>query len=121
ATVPQLVAFIAACLGVTCFGAFLYLIDHASRLLRPISIMGLIGKAGLAVIANCYPEPSSNATEARGRGVRGPLARTVPHEGASEIVLAVNVPDLTSLAAKSDGVIELVPQVGDFVATDEPL
>jgi uncharacterized membrane protein len=44
-TVFQLVEFVAACLGVTCFAAFLFLIDHASRLLRPISIMAC-GKGG---------------------------------------------------------------------------
>ena len=121
ANVFQLVAFIAACLGITCFGAFLYLIDYASRLLRPISIMGLIGKTGLAVIESCYPELNPNATEARHHSKREAPARIVPHGGASEIVLAVNVPDLISLAEKSNGVIELVPQVGDFVATDEPL
>jgi uncharacterized membrane protein len=120
-SVSQLVAFVAACLGVACFGAFLYLIDYASRLLRPISIVGLVGKAGLAVISGCYPELNTNVTEPRGHRLRKGPVRIVSHEGASEIVLAVNVPDLISLAEKSNCVIELVPQVGDFVATDEPL
>jgi uncharacterized membrane protein len=120
-SVSQLVAFIAACLAIVCFAAFLYLIDYASRLLRPISIVGRVGKAGLAVIAASYPELSANGAEVRRRSMRGSSARIVPHEGASEILLAINVPDLISLAEKSGGVIELVPQVGDFVATEEPL
>src|SRR6185503_1086202 len=45
-TVPQLVVFVAACLGVLCFAAFLYLIDYAARLLRPISIISRVGQAG---------------------------------------------------------------------------
>lgn len=121
ADVFQLVTFVAACLGVTCFGAFLYLIDYASRLLRPISIIGLVGRSGLAVIANSYPELNPNGGEARPTSERGLAVRTVPHDGASEIVLAVNIPDLIRLAEQSNGVVELVPQVGDFVATDEPL
>jgi uncharacterized membrane protein len=36
-------------------------------------------------------------------------------------VLAVNVTALLAEAKKSNGVIEFVPQVGDFVAVDEPL
>jgi uncharacterized membrane protein len=106
---------------VTCFGAFLYLIDYASRLLRPISIIGRVGKAGLAVIASCYPELNSTETESRLRTVRGRPGRVVVHEGSSEIVLAANVSELIRLADRSGGIIELVPQVGDFVATDEPL
>jgi uncharacterized membrane protein len=117
----QLVTFVAACLAIVCFGAFLYLIDYASRLLRPISIVGLVGKSGLAVIASSYPELNPNGTEARLRNQRGSPLRTVAHEGVSEIVIALNVPRLIELAEQSNGVVELVPQVGDFVATDEPL
>jgi len=45
----------------------------------------------------------------------------VYHQGASEIILAVNVNRLIAAAEKSKGVIEFVPQIGDFIATDEPL
>ncbi len=47
--------------------------------------------------------------------------RVVFHEGTSEIVLAVDLPTLTAAAERANGVIEFVPQVGDFVAVDEPL
>jgi uncharacterized membrane protein len=36
-------------------------------------------------------------------------------------VLAVDIPTLVVLARSHDGMIEFVPQVGDFVAADEPL
>jgi uncharacterized membrane protein len=121
-TAFQLVEFVAACLGVLCFAAFLFLIDYASRLLRPISIMGRVGEAGLAVIQNVYPAPSLGASqEAKPVKRLGSPGRIIQHFGTSEIVLAVNLKDLMALAEKSNGVIELVPQVGDFVATDEPL
>jgi len=45
----------------------------------------------------------------------------VVHRDTSEIVLAVDLPTLLALARRSDGVIEFAQQVGDFVATDEPL
>jgi uncharacterized membrane protein len=121
-TVFQLVLFVAACLGVLCFAAFLFLIDYAARLLRPISIVGLVGKAGLAVIESVYPDPSSGPNKpASHRSKLGKPDRTIRHQGTSEIVLAVNIDELVAEAHNSGGVIEFVPQVGDFVATDEPL
>jgi uncharacterized membrane protein len=46
--VPELVAFIAAMLGVTCMATFLFLIDYAARLLRPVSIVARVGGEGSA-------------------------------------------------------------------------
>ena len=114
--------FLAACLGVLCFAAFLFLIDYASRLLRPISIIGRVGEAGLAVIQNVYPHPTLDTSETTKPVTKlDPPCRTVQHLGKSEIILAVNLKDLMALAEKSHGIIELVPQIGDFVATSEPL
>jgi uncharacterized membrane protein len=45
----------------------------------------------------------------------------VPHQGTSGIVLAANLVTLRRAAQAADGVVELAPQVGDFVAVDEPL
>jgi uncharacterized membrane protein len=43
------------------------------------------------------------------------------HSGTSAIVIAVNLKALVFAAKKTDGVIELAPRVGDFVAVGEPL
>src|SRR5262245_35027384 len=118
----QLVVFTAACLGILCFAAFLFLIDYAARLLRPISIVGLVGKAGLAVIESVYPDPSVGPHKSANQRSRlGKPDRVIQHQGTSEIVLAANTDELVAAARKSGGVIEFVPQIGDFVATDEPL
>ena len=45
--VHQLPLFAVSCLGIACFAAFLYLIDYASRLLRPISILTHVANSGL--------------------------------------------------------------------------
>ena len=122
ADVHQLVLFVAAVLGVFCFAAFLYLIDYAARLLRPISILRHVGKGGLAVIESVYPDPSRGPHHPEIRGqMLGPPSRVVRHDGKSEIVLAVNLAALRTEAEKSNGVVEFVPQVGDFVAVGEPL
>ena len=120
--VHQLVLFLAASLGLLSFAAFFYLIDYASRLLRPISILARVGQAGLAVIENVYPEQSRGAQVADvPRAALGPPDRVIPHHGTSGIVLAANVEALVAAAERCDGTIEFVPQVGDFVAVDEPL
>ena len=121
-TVFQLVVFVAACLGILCFAAFLYLIDYAARLLRPISILSRVGQAGLKVIESVYPEPTLGANRSDApRHELGEPGRVIAHGGTSEIVLAANLHELVAQAQRSNGVIEFVPQVGDFIATDEPL
>jgi uncharacterized membrane protein len=119
----QFVIFVAALLGIACFVAFLYLIDYAARLLRPISIMTRVGSEGLAVIRAVYPELSlrRDLPVQQQRLRLGPPSRVMFHEDSSEIVLAANLKMLLVKAEAADGVIEFVPQVGDFVAAGEPL
>ena len=120
--VHQLILFITALLGVSCFAAFFYLIDYASRLLRPISILTRVGNDGLAVIKSVYPDTSLGPDGPENlRATLGTPDRIVQHEGTSEIILAVNLKVLVVEAERLNGVIEFVPQVGDFVALDEPL
>jgi len=52
---------------------------------------------------------------------RGPPDRDVYHQGKSAIVLAVNVNRLVRMAQAADCVIEVVPQVGDFLAAEDSL
>lgn len=120
--VHQLPLVVAASLALACFAAFLYLIDYASRLLRPISILTRVANEGLAVINGVYPESSLGPKLPKSQ--RQTLAapdRVVKHQATSAIVLAVNLEALKSQAERSQGVIEFVPQVGDFVGVDEPL
>ena len=123
-TVHQLVMFVAALLGISCFLAFLYLIDYAARLLRPITVLAHVGREGLAVIDAVYPDPNResppNLQNLRQNHLGIP-SRVVQHEATSQIVLGVDVDGLVARAEQSNGAIEMVPQVGDFVAVDEPL
>jgi uncharacterized membrane protein len=57
--VDQLLVLVAILLGILSFAAFFYLIDYASRLLRPVSILTRVGDEGIAVIETVYPNPSS--------------------------------------------------------------
>lgn len=120
--VHQLAMFMAALLTIFSFAAFLYLIDYAARLLRPISILALVCKYGLAVIKSVYPDPNRGSESEAGKSFDlGHPDRVIRHLETSGIVLAVNIGQLMDEASQADGIIEFVPQVGDFVAADEPL
>src|SRR6185503_994179 len=55
--VHQLVLLLAGCLAVMSMASFLYLIDYAARLLRPISILTRVADGGLSAVEALYPEP----------------------------------------------------------------
>ncbi len=120
--VSQLVAFVAASLGVICFAAFFYLIDHASRLLRPVSVLSQVGNRGLDVIAKVYPQPSLGPdSPSSKRSALGDPSAIIRHTGGSGIVVFVDIPVLMAEAERTQVVIEFAPQIGDFVAADEPI
>lgn len=120
--VHQLVLFVATMLGILSFAAFFYLIDYASRLLRPISVLTLVGNEGLAVIQNVYPAETLDVDVRRNASRKlGRPDRVIWHRGTSAIVLAVDLEQLRAEAVRSNGIIEFVPQIGDFIAVEEPL
>ena len=119
--VHEIVSLVVALLGITCIAAFLFLIDYAARLLRPVSIVARIADDGLAVIEALYPKPTGPSEADGAADFDGARQRVVHHDGRSEIVVAVDFETLVREARWADGVIEFVPQVGDFVATGEPL
>src|SRR4029077_14855705 len=102
--------------------AFLFLIDYAARMLRPVSLAGRVGKYGLEVMESVYPEQSSEEQDIAGsRHSPGSVEGTILHRGKSAIVVAVNVETLVAEAEKAEGVIEFAPRVGDFAGPGEPL
>ncbi|MBL8415061.1 MAG: DUF2254 domain-containing protein [Propionivibrio sp.] len=120
-TVHQLNAFLSACFGLLSIVTFLFLIDYAARMLRPVSIVARVGESGLAVIKSVYPEQSSRPRTHEPSRKLPPPDRVVVHAGASGAVLAVNLKALVAQARQAGGIIEFVPQIGDFLAADEAL
>jgi uncharacterized membrane protein len=120
--VPTFAVTIAWVLGIASIAAFFFLIDYTARSLRPVSIVWRIGEDGIRVIENVYPEMSGpTQIDATPVPVYASAARTVNHLGRSAIVLAVNLKSLVDTAQRAGGLVELVPCVGDFVATGSPL
>ena len=119
--VHQFNTFIAGMLGLVSLAVFLYLIDYAARMLRPVSIVNRVGESGIAVIRNVYPESTASPLPVESSGRLASLDRTVASTGTSGILLAVDLKGLVAQARHANGMIEFVPQVGDFLAADEPL
>ena len=111
-----------ALLGLLSMAAFLYLIDYAARLLRPVSILSRVGEDGLAVIEAVYPQPIQGPSLPHVTPqTAGTPSRIVYHTGRSEVILSVNIEMLLEESQKASAVVQLIPVVGDFVAKDEPL
>jgi uncharacterized membrane protein len=121
-TIPQSLVSIMGLLALTSVIVFMFLIDHAARLLRPINILSRIARDGLKVIDDVYPNRVRTGSIAlQVRGDPSHPQRTVLHRGRSGAVIAVNVKALVAAAKHADAVVELVPRVGDFVATNDAL
>jgi len=109
-------------LAAACTVAFIYLIDYAARLLRPVSIVWRLGEEGLSVVEQVYPlRIKGTHVPTLPHPPLGAPARTLFHKGRSAIILAVDLETLRREAERTQGVVEFAYQIGDFIATGEPL
>ncbi len=123
-TIPRSLVSLVGVLGIIDLLVFVFLIDYAARLLRPVSIVWRLAQQGLKVIEDVYPqliEDKVSAVPAGPMDGLGPPERTILHRGTSAIVIAINLKALVAAATRVDCVIEVTPQVGDFVAVGDPL
>jgi uncharacterized membrane protein len=117
--VPYLIFTVALLLTVVSVAAFLYLIDYAARLMRPVTIVWLLGERALEVIEEVYPSKLGDTRDTvMPPALDGPAVE-IRHRRKSAIVLACDLETMKREAARVGGVIELVIRVGDFVATGE--
>ncbi len=122
-SVPQISAWVVTYSNVACVGVYLYMIDHVGRMLRPVSLLGRVAAEGRTVIEAVYPRRLVERDETQADAAdlpTGPPARTVEHSGDG-VFLAFDQAGLVELARRADCVLELVPQVSDFVAKGNPL
>ena len=122
-SVPRPSWSLAVYTSVASIGVFLYMIDKVGKGLRPVSILTSIGAVGQDVIEDVYPDPIGAVANVPGLSPplpAGELRRTVENFRPG-VVLAFDPAGLAALARRRDGLIEVVPQVGDFVARGDPL
>ncbi|MGE0085670.1 MAG: DUF2254 domain-containing protein [Desulfococcaceae bacterium] len=119
--VHQFNCCIAGVLGLISVAVFLYLIDYAARLLRPVSIVKRIGEYGAEVIEKLYPDTAGTEEQSGASSRAESFHRTVAYTGRSGSIMAVDIEGLVKQAQRTKGIIEFIPQIGDFVAVDEPI
>jgi uncharacterized membrane protein len=123
-TVPQLSVLVALLSSVLSIAVFVMLVDYFGKSLRPVSLLSRIGAEGADVIADVYPNllVKDDASLAPAAVIQlGTPDRIVERTGSSGIVIGFDSHRLEALAERADCTIELLPQVGDFVAKGDPL
>jgi hypothetical protein len=81
-TTPQSLISLMGVLALTSVIVFMFLIDHAARLLRPVTIVTRIARDGLTVIDDVYPDPIAAAPlDSSHHGELGHPERTVAYRG----------------------------------------
>ncbi|WP_202920262.1 DUF2254 domain-containing protein [Urbifossiella limnaea] len=121
--VPDLHVGVAVVLNLLCIVLFFVFVQELSGALRPSTMMQLVADRGRAVIDEVYPtayDPARPEGPTRATLPAGPV-RVVEYAGRSGSVLAFDAAGLSRAARDADSVVELVPQVGDFVAPGDPL
>jgi uncharacterized membrane protein len=118
----QLVIAMVVILIITSICVFLYVVEHVSKQLRPVTVMGDVALEGLQVIRAVYPkmleqhgEPEKTCAEVH----LGAPSQAIRYTGDPGVVLALDIEGLVALAIDSACMIEVVPQVGDPVAGED--
>jgi uncharacterized membrane protein len=85
-TIPRFLTSLTGILGLLSVIVFMFLIDHAARLLRPVNIVWLISRQGLQVVDDVYPNLIATGPEAvRAPQALGPPTRTIVNQDHSAI------------------------------------
>jgi len=122
-SVPYLTSYLAAYGFLANLALFLFFIDSIGKTVRPSSALQVVAFAGREVIRSVYPlrldDRVPNALEPA-EGFKDEHERVVINK-VDGVVLSFDLKGLVSLAERSNCFLELVPQVGDYVASGDPL
>jgi uncharacterized membrane protein len=118
---PQLPVALAIMLNLACITLFFWFAQALGYGLRPIAVLDRVAGAGLAVIASVYTQRFDPEEKSQSRPALAPGFDEIAHGGPTGVLLAFSQEQLVARAEQADVAIELVPQVGDFVARGEPL
>jgi uncharacterized membrane protein len=121
--VPLLMGYVAAYGFLINLAFFLHFVDSMGKTLRPSAALRKVALVGREVIRDVYPRqlhetqavlPNALMTQNgdRGRVVLGKM---------DGVILAFDLKGLVALAERSNCLIELIPEVGDYTADGDPL
>jgi uncharacterized membrane protein len=121
-SVPIIASYISGYAFLVNIGLFIFFIDILGKNLRPSSALRMVGLTGREVIRSVYPSLRTEDTELPGpvRLPKNVEARVVASENDGA-VLDFDLRGLFIKAVTLNCTIELVPQVGDFIAAGDPL
>ena len=121
--VPDLLVGTAILLNLICLVVFFQFVQRLATGLRPGALIQLVAERAQRVIADVYPLPHGSNPDAQvPRGVVPTTpSQVVEYAGQSGVVMAFSATAVIRLAAAGRAVVEMVPQVGDFVAAGDPL
>ena len=119
---PRIASYLAAYGFLLDIALFILFIDNVGKMLRPSSAVRAVARSGRAVIRAAYPEfvKEDSPPPVAIKSITNEKPRTVLNT-ADGSLLAFDMKGLVILAQKFDCVIELVPEVGQFVAEGDPL
>jgi uncharacterized membrane protein len=121
--VPQLPVAVAVVSNLACILVFFFFVQQVGSRMRPTAILHIVAEETRSVIESLYPLPYDPAAAGTvgndGRHRSSP--QVIEHTGPSGVVLAFSQADIVRLARGADACVELVPQVGDFIARGDPL
>jgi uncharacterized membrane protein len=122
--VPQLLVFLAILGTLSSIVVFFWFVQQIGMSLRPVAILEGVWELGREVIDSVYPSAFALPPPASPRLELPALpkpARLIEYGGNSGTFLAFGTRELVAAAQQAECVIELLPQVGDFVARGDPL
>jgi uncharacterized membrane protein len=122
-TAYQLTGYLAAYGFLINLALFLYLIDSIGKSLRPSSALRKVAQFGRVVIRGVYPSPLDERSAAAPEPTRilGGQPDRIVLNSEDGAVQGFDMKGLVALAEQSNCLIELMPEVGDFVAVGDPL
>lgn len=119
---PRIASYLAGYGFLINLALFIFFIDNVGKRLRPSSAVRVVALAGRAVLRAAYPVvfDIDSTPHVEIKTITNGEPRTVVStvDGA---VQAFDTKGLVALAQRFDCVIELVPEVGQFVAEGDPL
>jgi uncharacterized membrane protein len=121
--VPVLTAYLAAYGFLISLALFLFFIDGMGKALRPSYILRLIALAGRDIIKTVYPHkltPENSFPPEPMSVLEREPSRTITSV-QDGVMLGFDFNGLVKLAERGDCLIELVPEVGNFVASGDAL
>ena len=120
--VPDLHVGVAVLLNLGSILVFLVFVQGLSSGLRPVALIRLVADHARGVFEQVYPVPHDpRQSESPAEPSPAKSVRVVEVADRSGVVLAFGAADLVRVAERADAVVEMVPQVGDFVAPGDPL